>query len=95
GPVWTVLYVMMAVSAWLVWRKAGAGAKKALVVFAVQLVLNAAWTPVFFGLRAPGAALAVIILLWCAIGATIVAFARHSRLAALLLLPYILWVSFA
>ncbi len=95
GPVWTVLYVMMAVSAWLVWRKTGAAARKALAVFAVQLALNAAWTPVFFGLQAPGAAFAVIVLLWFAIGATIVAFVRHSRFAALLLVPYMLWVSFA
>ena len=95
GPVWTVLYIMMAASAWLVWRKSGAEARKALVMFAVQLALNAAWTPVFFGLQAPGAALAVIVLLWFAIGATIVAFVRHSRFAAILLVPYMLWVSFA
>jgi benzodiazapine receptor len=96
GPVWTVLYAMMAVSAWLVWREKGvSGARGSFGLFALQLALNAAWSPVFFGARAPGAAFVVIVLLWCAIIATIIAFGRHSRAAALLLIPYILWVTFA
>lgn len=93
GPVWTVLYALMAVAAWLVWRKAGwCGA---LGMFAVQLALNAAWSPLFFGLHRIGLALADIALLWIAIIATLVAFAKQSPLAAWLLVPYLLWVSFA
>jgi benzodiazapine receptor len=96
GPVWTVLYLMMAIAAWLVWRrrgfKQGAGA---LGIFALQLALNAAWSPLFFGLRNPLAGLVDIVLLWVAILATVVAFWRISRLAGALLMPYWLWVSFA
>jgi len=96
GPVWTALYAMMACAAWLVWRKAGlGGATLALVLFGVQLLLNAAWSPAFFGLRSPLLGLAIIVPLWCAIAATIAAFWRHSFPAAALLLPYLLWVSFA
>ena len=96
GPVWTVLYLSMAVSAWLVWMRAGwRNARQALLLFAVQLLLNAVWTPVFFGLRRPGAAFAVIVLMWAAIAATVWAFRRHSTVAAVLLLPYLLWVAFA
>lgn len=93
GPVWTTLYVSMGVSAWLVWRT-GRG-KAALALFFCQLALNALWTPVFFGLKQPGAAFAVILLMWCAIAATLVAFWRTSRAAAALLLPYLAWVTFA
>jgi tryptophan-rich sensory protein len=96
GPVWTVLYALMALAAWLVWRGAGGPASRpALGLFAVQLGLNAAWSGLFFALRSPGAALAEIILLWCAIGATILSFRRLSALAAGLLVPYLLWVTFA
>ena len=93
GPVWTVLYLCMGVSAWLVWRRFGftrSGA--ALKLFFVQLALNAAWTPVFFGLHEPGAALVIIFAMWLAIGATLIAFWKRSRLAAALLVPYLLWV---
>ncbi|GIJ24352.1 TspO/MBR family protein [Micromonospora lutea] len=93
GPVWTVLYVMIAVAAWLVWRRVGFGA--ALGAWAVQLVLNAAWTPLFFAGDRYGLAFIEIILLWLAIGATVLLFARASRLAAALLLPYWAWVTFA
>jgi translocator protein len=93
GPVWTVLYVVMAVAAWLVWRKGNA--MGALYLFAAQLLLNLAWSFLFFGARSPGLGLIDIILLWLAVAATIFAFAQHSRLAALLLTPYIAWVSFA
>jgi len=96
GPVWTTLYIMMAVAAWLVWRASGfRGATTALTVYFVQLGLNLAWSGIFFGLREPGWALAEIVLLWLAIGATIILFHRHSRVAALMLVPYLLWVSFA
>jgi translocator protein len=96
GPVWTVLYVMMAIAAWLVWRRAGfSGASGALGIFALQLALNAAWSPLFFGMRNPAAGLVDIAALWIAIGATLIAFWRVLPPAAVLLLPYWLWVSFA
>lgn len=96
GPVWTALYIGMAVAAWLVWRKNGlADAWLPLLLFAVQLFLNAAWSALFFGMRSPGIAFADIVLLWFAILATIVAFGRVSGLAATLLVPYLAWVSFA
>ncbi len=96
GPVWTVLYAMMGVAAWLVWRRAGwqAGGK-ALATFGVQLALNVAWSGCFFTLRNPGLGLVVLVLLWLAIVATVFAFARHSRPAAWLLVPYLAWTSFA
>jgi|SRR5215207_3771044 len=96
APVWTVLYLMIAVSGWLVWREAGfAGAALPLAVFALQLVLNAAWTPLFFGLHRPDLALFGIIVLWASILATIVLFYPIHSGAALLLIPYLAWVSFA
>jgi benzodiazapine receptor len=96
GPVWSALYTMMAVAAWLVWRRGGfAGQRRPLTLFLVQLALNAAWTPLFFGLHRPGAAFAEIVLLWLAIAATLAAFRRVSRAAAWLLAPYLAWVSFA
>ena len=96
GPVWTLLYAMMAVAAWLVWRRAGwEGAKVALLIFAVQLGLNLAWSFIFFRFHETGVAVLEIVLLWVAILATIFIFARHSKPAAALLLPYLLWVSYA
>ena len=97
GPVWTFLYLSMAVSAWLVWRKAGfeGAAKAAFVLFAAQLALNAAWTPVFFGAHRIGAALVIIVLLWAAILATMVSFWRITPPAGWFLLPYQLWVTLA
>ena len=96
GPVWTALYVCIATSGFLAWRKAGvAGAKGALVLFAAQLVLNAAWSWVFFGLRRPGWAAAEIVVLWVAILATTAALLRVSRPAGWLFVPYLLWTSFA
>jgi tryptophan-rich sensory protein len=97
GVVWPVLYVMMGVAAWLIWKK-GTGSKQAkvaLCLFLVQLVLNGIWTPIFFGLHMMGLALAEIILLWMAILVTIIYFWKISKAAACLLIPYILWVSFA
>lgn len=96
GPVWTTLYLMMAVSAWLVWRQGGfARQLRPLSVFLVQLALNALWSPLFFGLKQLGVAFAEIIVLWLAIGCTIIVFWRVHRTAAWLLVPYLAWVSFA
>ena len=96
GPVWTVLYAAMAVAAWLVWRQRGRpGVRGALTWFGVQLALNAAWSPLFFGLRRPDLGFAVIVLLWAAIAVTAWKFLRISKPAGVLLLPYLLWVSFA
>lgn len=95
--VWTVLYAMMAVAVWQFWRAEGsAGDRKlGLIWFGIQLFLNVAWSFVFFWLRSPGYGLIVILLLLVAITATIVIFVRSSRGAALLMLPYLLWVCFA
>jgi translocator protein len=96
APAWTVLYIMMGIAAGLVWLKGtGPWVTMALAAFAFQLLLNALWTPLFFGMRSPSLALVDIVLLWLAIIATIVIFWRISRPASLLLIPYILWVSFA
>lgn len=96
GPVWTVLYACIAIAGFLAWRKAGyGGARWAMLLFALQLILNAAWSWLFFGLRQPGWALAEIVLLWAAILATTVAFFRISAPAGLLFVPYLLWVTFA
>lgn len=96
GPVWTTLYLMMGVAAWLVWRRGGWGQHRAaLALFVAQWLLNALWTPLFFGLQRPGLAFAEILLLWVAIVATIMAFWRVTKPAALLLVPYLAWVTFA
>ena len=96
GPVWTTLFILMAVAAWFVWRSAGfAAAAMPLTLFAVQLVLNIAWSWIFFGLHQPGWAFAEIVLLWLAIAATTATFFRSSPLAGWLMLPYLAWVSFA
>jgi benzodiazapine receptor len=97
GPVWTMLYILMGIALFLVWRKglSARGVRAALLVFVVQLVLNALWSVAFFGAESPGAGLVVIVALWFAIVACIALFAPLSRAAALLLVPYILWVSFA
>ncbi|MGF1626424.1 MAG: TspO/MBR family protein [Alphaproteobacteria bacterium] len=96
GPVWTVLYVMMAVAAWRVWRRTGlVGGRVALGLYAGQLALNLGWSLLFFGARQVGLALAEIVLLFIAILATAIVFSRIDRLAAALLLPYLLWVAFA
>ncbi len=95
GPVWTILYLGMAVSGWLVWRKSGFGARTAMTLFFAQLALNTLWSILFFGLESPGLALVLIAILWTAILLTILAFRRISRPAALLLIPYLAWVTFA
>ena len=97
GVVWPVLYVMMGISAFLIWN-VGIDRRQvrvALGVFVLQLILNGLWTPIFFGLHLIGLALVEIIMIWAAILLTILVFWRVSKPAALLLLPYILWVSFA
>jgi translocator protein len=93
APVWTTLYAMMGVSAWLVWRTGNA--KVLMLLFFGQLLLNLAWSFLFFGARSPGLGLIDIIAMWIAIAATIFVFAFRSRLAAFLLVPYLCWVSYA
>ena len=96
APVWSTLYFLMALSAWLVWRRAGwSGAGFALVLFFVQLALNVIWSGLFFGLRRTEMALIEIVLLLATIVATAVAFRSVSGLAFWLMLPYALWVAFA
>ena len=96
APVWTLIYLTIAVSGWLVWRKVGwAGGALPLAIYMVQLLLNAAWTPLFFGLHRPDLAFLDIVLLWLSIIATMVVFHPISQTAAFLLLPYLLWVTFA
>jgi benzodiazapine receptor len=96
GPVWTVLYIMMGIAAWTVWRRrTRGGATPALFLFAVQLILNSLWTYIFFGLQRPGAAFLEILALWIVLMAALVGFWRVRTVAGLLMLPYLLWVSFA
>jgi translocator protein len=96
GPVWIVLYVLMGVAAWLVWRERGfAGARLPLTLFLVHLVFNAAWTGIFFGLRMFGLAFAEIVVLWILILWVLVLFWRIRALAGALLVPYLLWVTYA
>jgi tryptophan-rich sensory protein len=97
APAWTTLFVLMGLAAFLIWRKGlrERGVKIALAIFIIQLILNVLWSAVFFGLKSPLGGLIVIALLWVAILLTILSFSGLSRAAGLLLLPYILWVSFA
>lgn len=97
GPVWSVLFLAMAVAAWLVWRVPHAGRRRAvaLALFVAQLVANALWSWLFFAWHLGGAAFADIVLLWLLIVATIAAFWRIQPVAGMLLVPYLLWVTFA
>lgn len=96
APVWSVLYLLMAVAAWRVWlRREQPGARLVLRFWFAQLALNAFWSLLFFGLRSPGAALAEIVLLWLTLAWLQVQFFRNDRLAALLWAPYLGWVTFA
>lgn len=98
GPVWSVLYLTMAVALWLVRRDRDAGPdlrRRATALFALQFALNLSWTPLFFGLHSPGLAFVDICLLWIALLTTMLVFGRVRPLAGYLLLPYLLWVSFA
>lgn len=101
GPVWTTLFVLMGVAFYLVWKKwtilpwSKREQRQALFVFSAQLVLNTLWSIIFFGLQSPGGALIEIVFLWLAIVVTMYTFAKVSKPAAWLLVPYLLWVSFA
>jgi len=95
GPVWTLLYILIAVSGWMVWRKIGFSPDRPLVIYGLQLALNFAWSFIFFGSHLIGLAAFDILLLWLAILWNIVMFWRVDRVAAALLVPYLAWVSFA
>lgn len=96
GPVWTVLYALMGIAAWLVWRVGGfRAARAALALFLAQLAVNALWSWLFFGWRLGALAFADILLLWALVAATLAGFWRIRRLAGALLIPYLLWISFA
>ncbi len=96
GPVWTVLYVLMAIAAWRVWRATDRDTRRGpLTLFALQLALNLGWTVVFFGLQKIGSAVATIFVLDVAVIVTTLAFRPVDRLAGLLMLPYLAWVAFA
>ncbi len=95
GPAWTVLFICIAVAGWLVWRTGTPDMVPVLAVWAVQLAFNAGWSALFFGLRRPDWAFGELVLLWLSIAANIAVFAPVSTPAALLLVPYLAWVSFA
>ena len=95
GPVWTLLYLMMAIAAWLVWRGGLHANRSALTLYVVQLVLNCLWSWLFFGWRQGAWAFVDIVILWILILATLVSFWRIRPLAGALLVPYLAWVSFA
>lgn len=97
GPVWTLLYALMGLAAFRIWERRDqfAGSRRALLLFVGQLVLNAMWTPVFFGQHEIGLALVILVSLWVTLLATLRAFRRIDRTAGMMLVPYILWVSFA
>jgi translocator protein len=96
GTVWTILYTLMAIAAWIVWRHNGVGGRRLpLAIYAVQLLLNAGWSALFFGLRSPGLALMEICVLWVAILATAESFWKISKPAGALMAPYLAWVSVA
>jgi tryptophan-rich sensory protein len=98
GPVWTFLFALIGVALWLVWRQANSSptaVRFAFSVFALHFVFNLGWSAVFFGMQEIGLGLAVILVLWALIVATMLVFNRVDRRAALLLVPYLLWVSFA
>jgi translocator protein len=97
APVWTLLYILMGIAAFLVWRKGleNRQVRIALIFFLIQLVLNASWSVVFFGLESPLYGLIVISILWVAILVTVTKFFKISRAASMLMWPYLLWVTFA
>jgi translocator protein len=96
GAVWTILYTFMGIASWIVWRRGCFLVRQLpLAIYAVQLLLNAGWSALFFGLQSPGLALLEIGILWLAILATSVTFWKVSKLAGALMIPYLLWVTFA
>ena len=95
GAIWTILYTVMGIAAWIVWRSGSGGRQRPLAIYALQLLLNAGWSALFFGLRSPGLALLEICILWLAILATSLTFWKVSKLAGVLMVPYLIWVGFA
>ena len=95
GVVWTILFTLMGIALWLVWRSDADARRLALGLFALQMAFNVAWTPAFFTFQSPTVALGIIVALWMLVGATILAFDRVDRRAAALLVPYIAWITFA
>lgn len=95
APVWMVLYGMIAVAGWLVWEASNGSAVLAMALYGIQLVLNAGWSAIFFGMRRIDLALVEVAFLWLSIAVTMIAFWPISQTAALLLIPYLAWVSFA
>ena len=95
GTVWTILYTLMGIAAWIIWLGGAEGRVAPLAIYAVQLLLNVGWSALFFGLRSPGLALMEICVLWVAILATAIMFWRVSKPAGALMAPYLIWVSFA
>ena len=96
GPVWTLLYVMMGIAAWLIWREGGWKMQRLpLSLFLLQWLFNALWTPLFFGAHRIGPAFVDIVLLWLTLVLTLTLFWRVSRMAGMLLMPYLGWVTFA
>jgi tryptophan-rich sensory protein len=97
GPVWTILYGLIAIAAWRVWTAdiGRSGVRRALAMFLVQLALNALWAPVFFGAKRPDVAFVVMLMLLGALGVTLVQFVRVDRLAGWMLTPYLLWAAYA
>jgi benzodiazapine receptor len=97
APVWTLLYVLMGIAAFMIWRKGleNRQVRTALIFFLIQLVLNTLWSVAFFGLESPLYGLIVILILWVAILVTIVLFFKISKVSSILMWPYLLWVSFA
>jgi benzodiazapine receptor len=96
GPAWSTLYLLMGIAAWLVWRARGhARIAAPMALFTIQLILNAAWSIVFFGQRQVGFSMVIIVLLWLAILLTLISFWRVNRVAGWLLVPYLAWVSYA
>lgn len=96
GPVWAILYFFIGISLYLFWtRRIDLNKTAGFLIFGFQLILNVLWSVIFFRYKSPEAAAGTIILLWLAIAATIIIFAKHSKPAGLVLLPYLAWVSFA
>ncbi len=97
GPMWTVLYFLMTLAAWNIWRigDGWSGGSPAITIYLIQLALNALWSAIFFGLRSPVLAFAEIILLWTTILATVISFWRISPVSGALLVPYLAWVTYA
>ena len=95
GPVWTTLYIFMGIACYLIWKSENPLKKQLLTLFAIQLVLNALWSPAFFGAESPILGLIVIIPLWISILICVIRFKQVSRWASGLMIPYLLWVSFA